>query len=275
MKNASHILILLLSFTLCTPAFAQGGKGVPLEITADKTLEWHRNENVFIAQGNANARQGTSNISADTLTASYREGAGKGIDIWQVTAEGGVVLTSGENKAYGEHAVYNIDDGLATMTGDNLRLLSGAQTVTAKESFEYQTKEGKLIATGRAKMIKPKPQGGTDTLEADTITATLHNGTDGQREIETLEAEGGVIITTPEEIITGDYGIFHREANTAEITGNVIIQRGPNRLEGEKAQVDMNTNISRMFGSDSGNERIRGIFYPGTQKKPEQQPDEQ
>jgi lipopolysaccharide export system protein LptA len=46
----------------------------------------------------------------------------------------------------------------------------------------------------------------------------------------------------------------------------VKIHRGPNTLEGEKAEVDMNTNISRIIGNPAAGQRVRGVFYPGTDK---------
>ena len=151
------------------------------------------------------------------------------------------------------------------MTGEGLRLVSGTQVVTAQDRFEYWTAEGKLLAQGRAKMVQQKSSGGQDSLEADIITATLHDNDKGQREIKTLEAEDNVVITTPTQVITGNYGIYHKKTNTAEIRGNVKIRRGPNVLEGSKATVDLNTNVSRMFGSGSGQGRVRGVFYPGSQ----------
>ena len=264
----TSVIIILAALLLCSPhakAQESDNSKQPLEITADKTLEWHREKNVFIAQGKAKAAQGNVSISAETLTADYRDGEDSGIDIWQVTADTDVVITSADSKAFGGHAVYNLDEGLATLTEGDLVLISGDQTVTAQDRFEYWTEQGKLVALGRAKMTQAKKEGGEDTLEADLITATLHDDAQGKREIETLEAEGRVIITSPAEIITGDYAIYRKNTNMAEIKGNVSIQRGPNVLEGERAEVDLDTNISRMFGSENGNQRIRGVFYPGSQ----------
>ncbi len=263
----ARFLILTSILVLCVfPAWAQQkGSNEPLEITADNSLEWHRESNVFIARGKAKAAQGDVSIAAETLAADYRDKEGSGVDIWKVTADTDVVITSADSKAFGGHAVYNLDEGLATLTEGDLALVSGNQTVTARDRFEYWTEEGKLIAIGRAKMTQLKEESGEDTLEADLITAFLHDDAEGKREIETLEAEGRVIITSPQEIITGDYAIYRKASNTAEIKGNVVIQRGPNTLEGERAEVDLNTNISRMFGSEGEGGRIRGVFYPGSQ----------
>ena len=98
----------------------------------------------------------------------------------------------------------------------------------------------------------------------------------GEQVLHSLEAIGNVVIITPEEIIRGAYGIFKTKTNKAEITGGVKIKRGPNTLEGERAEVDLNTNISTIFGNKqgTGNEttgRVRGVFYPGSEEKPDAQ----
>ncbi|MBX2834208.1 MAG: ostA-like family protein [Micavibrio sp.] len=242
----------------------------PIEVTADKTLEWHRGATQFIAKGNALAKQGASSIAAQALTADYRKNAGSSMEIYHLKAQGGVVLTSDDNKAYGEVGDYDLDEGLATLTGDNLRMESPDQTVTAEQIFHYQVALGKLSAIGAAKVVRPKVDGsGTDTLEAEKITATMKKNEQGEQVLDTLEAFENVVITTPTEVVMGEYGIYNSVTNKAELKGNVKIVRGQNTLEGVRAEVDMTTNVSRIFGSGSGSGggesgRVRGVFYPGS-----------
>ena len=156
------------------------------------------------------------------------------------------------------------------MTGSDLKLISPDQTVTAKDKFEYWVVEGKLIAFGDATIIRKNQQGEITTLVANTITAYLKEDKEGKRVLDRMEASGNVIITTPTEVLTGDNGLYNAETNMAEITGNVKIIRGPNTLEGVKADVNLNTNVSRMFGSGTSRGRVRGIFYPGSEESPGQ-----
>jgi lipopolysaccharide export system protein LptA len=268
MKKLALVLLLLIS----APAFAQGlqPKGnTPVEITADGSLEWNRNEKTFIARKNALAKQGETSIHAETLTAHYRDGAGGGMDIHQVQAESGVELKSKDTTAYGQKADYDLDKAYAIMTGDNLKMISPDQTVTARDKFEYWTTEGKLIAVGNARADRKNAKGETDTLEADTISAILKDGAQGQRKLETLEATNNVVITTPTEKITGQHGIYHADTNKATLTGGVVLHRGPNVLEGDRAEIDMNTNTSQLFGgavTPTASGQVRGVFYPGTEK---------
>jgi len=237
----------------------------PLEITADDTLEWHRSDKKIIAKGNAKAKQETSSIEAETLSANYREGAQGRFEISQMNADGNVIIRAQNSTAYGDNAVYNIDQSRATMTGNNLRMISPDQVVTAQDRFEYHVAQGKLIAIGNAEATRPNRNGGNDKLRANTMSAVFKENAQGERVLETLEAKGNVVITTPGEKVTGTYGIFRSSTNKAEIKGNVTITRGPNILQGERAEVDMNTNTSRIFGGGTQNNgRVKAVFYPGS-----------
>lgn len=239
----------------------------PLEITADTTLEWLRGQNRLIARGNALAVQGASSIAAATLTADYREGANSNFEIHTLTANENVILTSQNDTAYGDDAVYDLDKGIATLTGQNLRLVSPDQTITARERFEYHTNTGKIHAIGNANVVRPNVKGGQDRLRADKITATLKKDNSGKQALDTIEAFQNVVITTPTEKVTGSYGIYRAKTNTAELKGGVTITRGPNILKGERAEVNLNTNTSKIFGNPTNNTRVRATFFPGSTDK--------
>ena len=237
----------------------------PLEITADGSLEWFRNEQKLIARGNAKASQDTSSIEAQTLSANYREDIKGRFEISEITAEENVIIRSQSSTAYGGKATYNIDDSLAIMTGNNLRMISTDQIVTAQDRFEYHITKGKLTARGNATATRPNKKGGKDTLRADKISATFKDNAKGERVLKTLQAEGNVAISTPAEKITGTYAIYNADTNKAQIKGGVTITRGPNILEGSHADIDLNTHISRIFSDEkTNNGRVKAVFYPGS-----------
>lgn len=261
------LLIIVLSFTNARTHAQTPAAEPPLEITADNTLEWDRGRQIFTAAGNAQARQDDMTVNADKLEARYKSSGEKNIDIRELTATGNVVLKSRENTAYGDKATYNLDSELAVLTGQNLRMTAPNQTVTANERFEYWVSQGKVHAIGNPVITQINEKGETNTLKADKFTATIRENGQGKRVFHTLEAQGNVIITTPAETLTGTYGIYNADTNTAEVTGGVRLTRGPNILTGEKAQVDLNTNVSRILGSGTPSGRVRGVFYPGSEKK--------
>ncbi len=279
MKIISVLLFALVFYA--APAFAQVSAPVPvqvpaqapaapaaaekpLEITADQTLEWHRNDKKFVARGSVVVKQGDVTIKAAVITAAYAETASSSFDIQQLTAEGGVIIESQGNIAEGDKAVYDVKTGKAVMTGNGLSLRSPEQVVTARDSFEYYVTEGRLTANGAARAVR-----GTDTLTAESMSAWFTQGTDGARRLSRLSADNHVNIITATETVSGDKGIYEAASNIATLTGHVKISRGPNVLEGDKAEVNLTTNVSTMIGSPAqGGGRVRGVFYPESGPSP-------
>ncbi|HTK85582.1 MAG TPA: LptA/OstA family protein [Patescibacteria group bacterium] len=262
------LVFLFLASQFSPPAFAQKasapkpGKDQPLEITADQTLEWHRNDLKYIARGNVVARQGNAIIQADVLTADYRQSKKSQNDIYRLTATGHVTITSEKNTATGDEAIYDVDTSTATMTGKNLTLTSPEQVVTARDKFVYETVNGKLIAYGDAKAVR-KTDKGTDVITANSLSAWFKQDNTGKRALDKLAANGNVIITTPTDILHGDNGEYIATTRLASVTGHVRIERGRNILEGDRAEIDLNTNVSRMVGAPGAHGRVRAVFYPG------------
>jgi lipopolysaccharide export system protein LptA len=255
---------------LSSPAIGQD-KGMPVEITADKTLEWHREQLQYVARGNAVVKKGNTTIKADLLTADYRATKKSGTDIYRITGEGNVSIDDNGNIATGDKVIYDLDTGLATMTGSNLQMASPEQTVTATENFQYALREGRVKAIGNAKLVR-----GNDTLHGDQIDAVLGKDANGNQVLDRMEAKGNVKIVTPAEVLTGSRAVYNARTNTAIITGNVKITRDQNVLTGGRAEVDLTTNISRLFGSsiEDGQTggRVKGVFYPGSEKPKPTQP---
>ena len=245
------------------PAQAQSQNNTePLEVTAAESLDWDRTNKIFIARIDAIATQGEASIAAAMLTANYRDEDDQNFNIWQIEATSNVIITSKDSKAYGDHAIYNLDTAFATMTGHALKLTSPDQTVTARDKFDYYVEGGRLEAHGQAKVIRLE-----DTLEADLIIAHMKDNAEGQRVLDRMEAKGHVVITTPTEIARGSYGLYRADTNKATLEGGVTITRGPNILQGNKAEIDLTTNTSRMFGGNpASGGRVRGVFYPGSEK---------
>lgn len=268
------LLAALSVFAVMPPsAFAQSAtpatSSLPLEITAKKALEWNRDKKQYIAREAAKAVQGDFSVTADTLTADYREGKGGATEIYRLTAEGHVAIVSGTSTASGEKAVYEVDSGKAVITGSALTLVSKTLTVTAKERFEYYANEGKLVAVGR-----PLVTSGTDTLEADHVTAWMDKGGAAPTastssmggDLKKADAEGNVVIVTSSETATSNRATYDAATNKAQLIGNAKVKRGQDILEGDRAEMDLTTKVSQMFGSGSKDGRVKGVFYPGKAK---------
>lgn len=267
-----HLLLTSAALFLCYPAMAQSSNsGQPIEITATKSVEWLRNDKQYVARENVEAKQGTVTIKSNLMVADYKEGDKSSMQIWQLTAEDDVTIISDGNTATGEKAVYNVDTGVSTLTGGDLKIVSPDQTVTAKERMEYHSATRQAKAIGSAKVVR-----GQDVLAANVITATFKDKQAGAQQtssgplgggnVEKIEADGNVVITTPTEKLYGNKGVYKADTNTAELFGDVKIERGQNVLEGDRAEVNLTTNVSKMFGSEQSGGRVRGVFFPGSDK---------
>lgn len=276
-----YLLTGLTALMISVPAMAQqnqpaappANNSAPIEITATKTVEWLRNDNKYVARENVVVTQGAMTINTDLLTADYREGAQSSTEIYKLTAEGNVVIKDDTNTAYGDLGVYDVPEGVAILTGENLKLVSPDQTVTATERMEYHANTREAKAIGNAKVVRAK-----DTLSADTITAffkdknaapaTSPKQTDsplgGGGNLDRLEAQGHVVIKTPTETLYGDKAIYRADTNTAELLGKVRVLREQNTLEGNRAEVNLTTNVSKMYSSGKDGGRVRGVFFPGS-----------
>lgn len=219
-KYLCAFLILLLS-----PALA--AENVPLEITADKGLEWNQNAKTYTARGNAMAQQGEMSVKADTLVATYAGANNSNSDIINLTADGHVVLVSGTDTATGDKATYDLTTGKAVLSG------------------------------GRPKIT----QQNKNSLEADVITVWTVNNV-----LDHAEATGNVVIANGVQTATGNKATYNTKTAIADLSGNVKITQDRNILEGDRAEINLVTKISKMT-AQGGAERIKGVFYTGKKEE--------
>ncbi|MDB9697743.1 hypothetical protein OAA80_07085, partial [Amylibacter sp.] len=98
---------------------------LPVEITANN-LSINQSSNSAIFEGTAYVGQGSLRLSADKIVVNYNQDTGK---VTSVEATGKVIFTNGEDIAEAESAIYNIDSGLLSMSG-NVLLVQGKSTIS-------------------------------------------------------------------------------------------------------------------------------------------------
>lgn len=254
-------LVLALSVLLAAPAYAEeqagaalANSGSPVAIDAD-SLEYNQTSKTYTARGNAQVEQGGVIVRADTLTANYVEGQSGGTVFTQVHAEGNVHITSNKGEIFGDRGVYDVEREVAVLKGDNLRMVMGADTVTAKDSLEFWQKENLAVARGNAVAVREG-----NRMESDMLTALLDKDAQGSMQVKRIGAEGNVMITTPTEIAQGNTGTYDVARQLARLDGNVRITRGENQLNGNRAEVNMATGISRLLAAPG--QRVRALVVP-------------
>jgi lipopolysaccharide export system protein LptA len=242
------------------------GEDPPIEIEAEEGIEWHREANLVHARGNARAVRGSLEVTADTLTAFYRDRAdGTGSEVWRLDATGNVRIASAGETAFAGQGTYDLGTGVLVLTeGSPLRLVTEQSTITADDRMEYRTKTRTLVAEGNAKAVEPDRQ-----IEAQVLTAFLTRDSGGKSRLDRLEAVKNVRVVTPDEVVRGDKGIYEPGRGLATITGAVKITRGGNQLNGCRGEVNMRTGVSKLFAcpgaeSGGGRSRVHGLILPGT-----------
>lgn len=257
------LFVMLLAGGVPGPALAQllqqgGGDNVPVTVEADNGIEWIRDSKTYVARGNAKAVRGDTQVTADTLTARYREKPDGTTEVFQLEAQGHVVITTSRERGTGDRAVYDLDKASVVLTGRNLEFHSGEDVITARDSLEYWQNKQIAVARGDAVAIRTNQR-----IRADVLTAHFERNKQGGNALTKADADGNVVITTPQEVARGNEGVYNAVKGTATLTGDVRITRGKNQLNGERAVVDLKTGISRLLPAGKGGDRVKGLFTPG------------
>ena len=260
-KTATFFSWMALTAMIAFAPHVWAQSNAPLDITADNALEWQRGENRYVARGNAVASQGNQTLKGQTLTAYYDPTDGGATDLTRILADGNVTLIRADTTITGSAAEYDLRTEKARVTGSNLKMSAPGMQVVANEYFEYDSPRNRITAKGDAVATE-----GETRLETETIVAHLSTNENGKRVVKSYEAPVRVKIITPTETAEGDRGTYNPATEMAILTGNVVINQGQNVLKGEKAEVNMQTGVSRMFAApDAGASpagRVTGRFYP-------------
>lgn len=234
-----------------------GGDG-PIEVEAEQGIEWRRDERVVVARGNARAIRGGDSIAADVLTAYYREVDGRQ-EIHRLEADGNVEIASDSTRMYGSHAVYEADSDTVVLTGAPARIVTPEETVAAEEGIELRNGENVAVARGDVQIER-----GDQRLRADVVTAHFVESESGKAEVRELEAEGNVLLSTPKEIVRARHATYDVRTELATLTGSVKITQGKNQLNGDVADVNLATGVSRLraAGGAAGGGRVRALLFP-------------
>ncbi len=293
MRSLRRILplaILALS-AVSTAASAQGlgfSGDKPIEIVARDGIEWHRETQRYIARGDARATQADTTVEGDVLTAFYRQPAGGGnTEIFRYEVTGNVRITTPTQRGFGEKGVFDVDSGVLVLTGRNLKITTPTEEITARDSLEYFQTRQVAVARGNAQVITTESR----RINGDLLTAYFVENQapaqqsarpssarpvatrtpppapkpgEGNKRLQRVEGFGNVIITTPVEVARGDRGVYNADTGIAMLAGTVKITRADNQLNGDFAEVNTVTGISRLLNrpGQSGDDRVRGLFIP-------------
>ena len=305
-----------------SPARAQGidlSHGGQINVTARGGFDWNQHAQSVTAFEDARAVRGNVTVTADRLVAFYRRKPGAntpapakasprasngaspvapsagaaGIEdtganeIYRLEASGHVHIFTPTDQAWGDHAVYDIDQAVLVLTGHALRLTTPSDVLTARDSMVYWSKPRMSVGRGDATVTTndgrriradvlvgySAPPGQTPAGQAPAGQAPPAAAPPGGKaaaadpvnrsgKLEKVDAFGDVVVRTRTETVAGDRGVYVPSSGIARIVGNVHITRGQNQLNGAAAIVDMHTGIATM--TEAPGARVRGLIVPNS-----------
>jgi len=149
--------------------------------------------------------------------------------------------------------------------------ISGDQPIEiVSDTLEVLQNDNKAIFRGNVIATQ-----GTTNMRSDVMTVYYRNegGDDADgamgKGIYRIDADGGVIYTTPTETAKGDHSIYDVDNETLDLTGNVLLTRGQNVLKGTKVVYNLKTGRSVLTSGGGGvtsGGRVRGLFVPGSEQ---------
>ena len=102
-------------------------------------------------------------------------------------------------------------------------------------------------------------------LRANTVRMTTVNG-----KADKVTATGNVVVDSPKSgIVTGENGVYSVAPRIVVMTGNVVMKKGKDVMQGAQLTVNLATGQAVLGGGDKGQTqgsgRVKAVFTPNTQ----------
>lgn len=254
-----------------TITFADRARAVRGNVTidADQLIGFLRKK--APAPGASTGETGSGKTDTDTTGAANGDSSmGGSMELYRMEAIGHVHIYTDTDQAWGDKALYDIDQSTLVMTGKHLRLTTPQDVMTARDVMEYHAQTHMSVGRGDAtvttndgKRIKAdvlvaisKP----DSAPAGAGKTDTNDGNARSSKLDRAYAWGHVLLRTPNETATGDRGVYVFDTQMARLIGHVHVTSGQNQNNGASAIVNMKTGIAIM--NPAPGQRIEGFVIP-------------
>ncbi len=236
-----------------------------MNLTADNRVEWHHKEQKVVAIGNAVATRGDMQVRADKMSADYQKNSSTGKNqITKVHALGNVQMRSTQTKAFGNTLDYDLSQDTVILRGEPAKIQTATETITAKDNITYYPNEQKAIALGNVYATN-----GQDKIFGDKMIAYFEPTQTNSNDLEMKQVEiyGNVKIINAETTVWADKGIYTPKTALVKLYQNIVIEQNGNRLQGDYAQSDLNSGISKILAGKTSKQRVTGVFKEKNKNK--------
>ena len=130
------------------------------------------------------------------------------------------------------------------------------------EADSLEVRDGDKIATFIGNVIVTQGTTVMQTAKLKVFYSGSAQGS-GDQDIERLETEGRVVVTSGDQRASGDLGVFDASKDTITLSGNVVLSQGENVIQGDTLFVDLVAGTSYVRSERSQEKgRVRGLFTP-------------
>ncbi|MBM3565138.1 MAG: hypothetical protein FJX42_03375 [Alphaproteobacteria bacterium] len=116
------------------------------EIVADRQIEYWEGKQMAVARDNAVATRENRTVNAQTLVAYFRKGPDGKNKVFRVDAFDAVRIRTATETATGDRGVYNVESGIATLTGSVKIDRDGSTLAGCRSEVNLNTSISKLFA---------------------------------------------------------------------------------------------------------------------------------
>jgi lipopolysaccharide export system protein LptA len=208
-----------------------------------------------------------ASTAAPGATAKDGDSGVSNTDIYRLVAETDVTIATPTQTAKGDHGVYDVDRSVLVLTGKNLTLDTTQDHITARDSLEYWDERKIAVARGDGVMVRADRR-----IQGDVLTAHIEDDKKtNTSKVTEVDGFGHVRVSTPTQIATGAKGVYNLVTNMAYLVDDVRVTQAQNQLNGDYAEVNLNTNVSRILSGPSAGrpgQRVRSLIVPNQGEPP-------
>ncbi|MFL6751935.1 MAG: LptA/OstA family protein [Sphingomicrobium sp.] len=122
---------------------------------------------------------------------------------------------------------------------------SNAPVDVTADRIELQDRADRAIFAGNVHVTQAE-------LTLDTDRLTVAYSSNGGVQIRRLDAAGGVVVKSPSETATGQFGIYDLDRKLITLIGNVQLTRDQNRVAGSRLVIDLDSGRAVVDGGPAG-----------------------
>ena len=115
----------------------------------------------------------------------------------------------------------------------------------AADRIEVQDRADRAIFAGNVKVRQA-------SLSLDTERLTVAYSSGGGIQIRRLDAAGGVVVRSPSETASGNFGIYDLDKKRITLVGNVQLRRAGSQVMGSRLVIDLDTGRAVIDGGAPG-----------------------